>query len=84
MIAIDIHELMGKIYNPPYTLYNGSMRSNYIEECINNAPIIKITYCSECANHEQCSIEETFIETGIEKDRCFCGIGKVSEQIFEF
>lgn len=84
MIAIDVHELMGKIYNPPYTLYNSSMRCEYIEECIINAPITKITYCSECVNHGQCSIEETFIETETKEDRRFCGIGKLAEQIYEF
>lgn len=84
MKAIDVYELMNKIHNPPYTLYNSSMRCDYVEECIKNTPIIQITYCSECVNHEQCSIEETFTAIGVEKDRCFCGVGKFVEQTYEF
>lgn len=39
---IDLTALKEKIAKPDYTLYNGSMRADWIEKCINTATIVKI------------------------------------------
>lgn len=76
MTVIDIIRLLREIRYPPHALYNGDMRSEWIMECITNAPTITLPCCNDCICHECCSIEDTYIEAGIEENKRFCSIGK--------
>lgn len=52
---IDANALEKSIDSPPYTLYNGSMRCDWVEECIKNAPTIE----AEPVRHGEWSPENT-------------------------
>lgn len=76
MQVINVIELAKKIQNPPYTIYNRGDRCEWIEECIEKAPIINIVFCEECVMHKKCLMEDTFATARVEDNQRFCGVGK--------
>lgn len=76
MTVIDVIELIKKIQNPPYTIYNRDERCEWIEECVKNAPTTEIVCCDECVNYEKCLVEDIFVAARLEKNKQFCSMGK--------